>query len=612
MHLLPYIPSIFSSLFRIFSYVFLQIIPARLGKHLLPSFYFLYLFTTWLCPLPPTHAVHEKHNGKKHNGAAHLEKHVKTPQNYLATLCFSLPTESLFLTWTNLLINTLLLLAAADLALTPFFDTASDVVFTRVGAVYPDSVKIVVRYPQPNVTEESLLILYRETSTLKSNDSIIWKDGPHIHLKEQSDWVDTARLVNLWPSTSYEYSRLQTAGRFQFIATSCTTPNFPYRGPLHKRTIAGFDLLANYLQTSSTPSTPLLDPDVHNNNLTSSDSNNATNTVEDNDVHLNDLQRPSTDFMLFLGDFIYADIPLYIGDDREAYRRLYRRNYQSPSFRKVYEQLPIFHAYDDHEFVNNYVGKSEDVPPFVNASDAYNIYAGNANYDSSQPGQNFYDFQHGDVAFFVMDTRRYRSDINGPGETYRTMLGDAQLTSLYNGFTRYLSLAPSLCVNETCSFKFIVSSAALLTAFHSVPNVIIISGDRHEFAALEFNTPDPRLTLPLSMFYVPLIHTLRSQSQESFVRNLTNPEDGTEEVPYEKAIAYIPKGNSKWSTFQIDTRNARKPTLRIETVIDGMPAYHLEIIGVPAKAHHTGFGSLVTTNVMDLFDKIGLKPGKWF
>lgn len=43
--------------------------------------------------------------------------------------------------------------------------------------------------------------------------------------------------------------------------------------------------------------------------------------------------------MTFLGDFIYADVPFYAGDDKEAYRRLYRRNYASPSFRRVYEKL---------------------------------------------------------------------------------------------------------------------------------------------------------------------------------------------------------------------------------------------------------------------------------
>jgi alkaline phosphatase D len=49
------------------------------------------------------------------------------------------------------------------------------------------------------------------------------------------------------------------------------------------------------------------------------------------------------EFMLFLGDFIYADVPLYVGDDKEAYRRLYRRNYQSSSFRKLYEKLRELH-----------------------------------------------------------------------------------------------------------------------------------------------------------------------------------------------------------------------------------------------------------------------------
>lgn len=47
----------------------------------------------------------------------------------------------------------------------------------------------------------------------------------------------------------------------------------------------------------------------------------------------------STEFLLFLGDFIYADVPVFFGDSTEAYRRLYRRTYASPSFRKIYEKL---------------------------------------------------------------------------------------------------------------------------------------------------------------------------------------------------------------------------------------------------------------------------------
>jgi alkaline phosphatase D len=82
-------------------------------------------------------------------------------------------------------------------------------------------------------------------------------------------------------------------------------PNFPYRGPFHRRTIRGYDLLAKYLNSST---------------------KSPKSTIP-------------LDFLLFLGDFIYADVPVYIGDNQETYRSLYRRNYQSPNFRKVYERL---------------------------------------------------------------------------------------------------------------------------------------------------------------------------------------------------------------------------------------------------------------------------------
>ena len=43
--------------------------------------------------------------------------------------------------------------------------------------------------------------------------------------------------------------------------------------------------------------------------------------------------------MLFVGDFIYADIPNWGGGNLERYHQLYKRVYASPSFRKVYEKL---------------------------------------------------------------------------------------------------------------------------------------------------------------------------------------------------------------------------------------------------------------------------------
>lgn len=95
---------------------------------------------------------------------------------------------------------------------------------------------------------------------------------------------------------------------------------------------------------------------------------------------------------------------------------------------------------DDHmyeQIINNYAGQSNDSqPPFPNADNAYELYNAQANYDSPAEGQHYYEFRYGDVAFFVMDTRRYRSDILTEDLASRTMLGDLQLAALYDWLGR--------------------------------------------------------------------------------------------------------------------------------------------------------------------------------
>jgi alkaline phosphatase D len=190
-------------------------------------------------------------------------------------------------------------------------------------------------------------------------------------------------------------------------------------------------------------------------------------------------------------------------------------------------------------------------------------------------------------------------------------------------------------VNQTATFKFIVTSvpftslwthdaqfdswagyasekASLLSALHTVPNVYLLSGDRHEFAAIEFNPLNETgtaahvvrefSTSPLSMFYVPLIRTLRAASEAVVPRTRLrmvdeeNLEEVVEEVPMERVLKYLPIGNYKWcvyscptfpgifilglfctvlcrSAIEIDTRNPEHPKLNLEVVIDGKVAY---------------------------------------
>ena len=196
-----------------------------------------------------------------------------------------------------------------------------------------------------------------------------------------------------------------------------------------------------------------------------------------------------------------------------------------------------------------------------------------------------------------MDTRRHRSNpFDGEAAT-RTMLGDTQLSALYEWLgkvrrsataspdERAIPTSPHQ-VNQTATFKFIVTSvpftslwthdaqtdswagyasekASLLAALHTVPNVFLLSGDRHEFAAIEFNPVNEAgegahavhefSTSPLSMFYVPLVRTLRAAS-EAVVRRTrlrivdeeSPPEQIVEEVPTERVLKYLPIGNYKW------------------------------------------------------------------
>lgn len=79
------------------------------------------------------------------------------------------------------------------------------------------------------------------------------------------------------------------------------------------------------------------------------------------------------------------------------------------------------------QIINNYGGSGLDPSPYPSAANAFKLYNGAANYDSPALGDHYYNFTHGDVAFFVMDTRRYRSDIETVPPLERTMLGEKQL-----------------------------------------------------------------------------------------------------------------------------------------------------------------------------------------
>jgi alkaline phosphatase D len=107
------------------------------------------------------------------------------------------------------------------------------------------------------------------------------------------------------------------------------------------------------------------------------------------------------------------------------------------------------------QIVNDYAGQGNDSQPYFEmANSAYSAYVGSANPDPIVPGAHYYTFDHGDVSFFVMDTRRYRSANEATDDEQKTMLGDEQKMH----FVQWLADK-----NQTATWKFVVSSVPFLT-----------------------------------------------------------------------------------------------------------------------------------------------------
>lgn len=488
-------------------------------------------------------------------------------------------------------------------------------------------------------------------------DARRWERGPLLRLSEQSDWTATVTLQDLWPATRYEWrlafvhnntfaplpsrpvpfvtwpdprlsaylktkrldaredpAPFDNPNHFKFAAVSCVKPDFPYHpaqfwgwnwllrlfgigtgngGITQRNRIRGFDLMADRLATG---------------------------------------RRTGIRFLLELGDLIYADVPRYEGPGVGAYRKLYRNLFASKSFERIFARIPVFGIYDDHEIINNWSGggygeedarpdeqtardyaKHPSPPPGLPGGlQAWMEYVGNANPPPRDAGEHYFTFQYGDSAFFVMDTRKHRVHPSYPGEG-RSTLGEKQHAALLSWLSE---------VNHTATFKFLASSVPftslwggpldfdgrkdgwsayaherkqILDAIQYVPNVIILSGDRHEFASVSFrNSVVEFSTSPLSMFYIP-------------VRTLS--QDHTIDPPGEETLLkYLPDGNYKWTELEVDTRDPSEPVVRVHVFVDGNEAWQLSVLGQPVHRTQGALGSLAKS----LMELLGFKNLRWF
>jgi alkaline phosphatase D len=408
-------------------------------------------------------------------------------------------------------INALLVLAAWDLTFrSTMFYPARDLSFARVGYVGPHSAKLLVR--EPNKEHWPVSVWYQpDTAEAGIANTHLVDSIPYTN--NETDFTKVININKLSPETKYRYftssnhsGTFSTApspghppknGKFTFLTSSCIKQRFPYSPFQHPLSIPGLRVMKDIAA---------------------------------------DLK---ASFMLFLGDFIYIDVPRRPGTDVESYRQQYRQIYASKDWTNAANELPFLHVADDHEIANDWDAGTSGV--YHAAMEPFNTYHHAVNPPPvRKTGEKYYTFEWGSSAsFFMLDTRTYRSKASMEDGPDKTMLGKQQLEDLLNWLKK---ATPGKSHGEEVQWKFIISSVPFTKNWHFGGNdtwggylherqqileaawsisgrsgVVVLSGDRHEFAATEFPPPEGskakaagRASVyefscsPLSQFYLPV------------------------------------------------------------------------------------------------------------
>jgi len=224
--MISYASSLFSTLFRLGVFIFLRIVwslAPRTGLHLtllrsrlvwqlsLSQPYIVCTFQ--LCTFPTTRirpklvtrgprvmattwvpCIYPSSRTSPHQNHKSLASRV-------VIVMLTLPMGSRRLRLFSLLVNSLLLLASIEFAVEGYLHDAPNAVFTRLGAVYPDRVKLAIRYPHRT---DPIHVMWRKVRESPDLQVQPWILGPPIMLSEVTDWVNSTTISPLWPNTMYE------------------------------------------------------------------------------------------------------------------------------------------------------------------------------------------------------------------------------------------------------------------------------------------------------------------------------------------------------------------------------------------------------------------------
>lgn len=204
--------------------------------------------------------------------------------------------------------------------------------------------------------------------------------------------------------------------------------------------------------------------------------------------------------LLLLGDNVYIDDP----ESPVMQRYTYYRRQSRPEWRALTSHTAVFTIWDDHDFSTNdsWGGplvdkpswKQQSVWPIFEQNWANPAYAGGEEY----PGC-WYRFAIGDVEFFMLDCRYYRTD---PKSDAPSMLGPVQLAWLKQQLTESTATFNVICSSVPWDFRTKGDSSDTWNGFkdereaifsfieeQGIEGVVLLSADRHRTDAWQISRP---------------------------------------------------------------------------------------------------------------------------
>jgi alkaline phosphatase D len=203
---------------------------------------------------------------------------------------------------------------------------------------------------------------------------------------------------------------------------------------------------------------------------------------------------------LFLGDNVYHDMPeaLHGGHYYTYYRRQSR-----PEFRRLVAKTSIYAIWDDHDCATNdaFMGPYREKPSWK--MDLFRLFRQNWNNpsygDKEWPGA-WFRFSIGDVDFFMLDGRFYRTN---PHAENPTMLGPVQKAWLFNQIKSSTAIFKVIASPVPWSFASKGESLDTWNGYkeerkeifdflseHRIEGALLLSADRHRSDVWRIERPE--------------------------------------------------------------------------------------------------------------------------